>query len=208
VQVIVVAKAPVAGRVKTRLCPPCTPAEAAGLAEAALVDTLAAALASRADRVVLALDGSSGPWLPPGVSVIRQHGRDLADRLANAWDDVGGPAIQIGMDTPQVTSSLLDAACATLLEPRIDAVLGRAADGGWWAIGLLVPDPDVFRGVPMSRSDTGAQQARCLARLGYRVSPLPVLRDVDTFADALAVAAAAPRTSFAAVLERVRGVAA
>jgi glycosyltransferase A (GT-A) superfamily protein (DUF2064 family) len=208
VQVIVVAKAPVAGRVKTRLCPPCTPVEAAALAEAALVDTLAAARASDTQGVVLALDGAPGPWLPRGVSVIAQRGRSLADRLANAWVDVGGPAIQIGMDTPQVTASQLDAAGAALLEPGVDAVLGLAADGGWWAIGLRAPDPGVFCGVPMSRSDTGARQVRRLAGLGHRVSPLPVLRDVDTFSDALAVADAAPSTTFAAALERMRGVAA
>jgi glycosyltransferase A (GT-A) superfamily protein (DUF2064 family) len=208
VQVIVVAKAPVAGRVKTRLCPPCTPAEAARLAEAALVDTLAAARASCAERVVVALDGVPGPWLPPGVSVIEQRGHDLADRLTNAWEDVGGPAIQIGMDTPQITSSLLDSAGATLVERGTDAVLGLAADGGWWAIGLRAPVPGVFSGIRMSRCDTGVRQARRLAELGRRVRPLPVLRDVDTFCDALAVAHASPSTAFAAALRELTGVAA
>jgi glycosyltransferase A (GT-A) superfamily protein (DUF2064 family) len=206
--VMVVAKAPVAGRVKTRLCPPCSPAEAATLAAAALADTLDAACACNADRVVLALDGSPGPWLPPGVRVIPQRGHGLAERLANAWSDVGGPGVQLGMDTPQVSSALLDSAGAALLEQGTDAVLGRAVDGGWWAIGLRTPDTAVFACVRMSCSDTGAQQALRLAQLGLRSSELPVLRDVDTYGDALAVAAEAPDSGFAAALRQLRGVAA
>jgi rSAM/selenodomain-associated transferase 1 len=202
--VLVMAKAPVAGRVKTRLCPPCTDEEAAMLAAAALADTLCAARSSGADRVVLALDGPPGPWLPPGVHLIAQRGHGLADRLANAWADAGGPGIQIGMDTPQVTGTLLASAIATLDERGTDAVLGLAVDGGWWAIGLRAPRRAVFAGIRMSRSDTGSQQTRRLARLGLRVRELPMLRDVDTFADALAVAADAPGTLFAAALGTLR----
>jgi rSAM/selenodomain-associated transferase 1 len=207
-RIIVMAKAPVAGRVKTRLCPPCTPAQAAALAAASLADTLDAASASAADRVVLALDGEAGPWLPPGVHVVSQRGDDLAERLANAWSDVGGPAVQIGMDTPQVTPALLDSASAALLGAGTGAVLGLAVDGGWWAIGLRAPDPAVFDGIRMSRSDTGSQQARRLVELGLRVRTLPVLRDVDTFDDALAVARDAPQCRFAAVLHGLREAAA
>ena len=112
--IIVMAKAPVPGRVKTRLCPPCTAEEAALVAEAALVDTLAAALASSTDRVVLALDGRPGPWLPAGVDVVSQRGSGFGERLAAAWSEIGGPALQIGMDTPQVTPALLDLASAAL----------------------------------------------------------------------------------------------
>ena len=114
-QIIVMAKAPTPGRVKTRLCPPCTPGEAAVVAEAALVDTLTAALSSSAGRVVLVLDGEPGAWLPAGVDVVSQRGNGFDERLAAAWTDIGGPAVQIGMDTPQVTSALLDVAC-TMLE--------------------------------------------------------------------------------------------
>ncbi|HEY2637380.1 MAG TPA: glycosyltransferase, partial [Solirubrobacteraceae bacterium] len=79
------AKAPVAGLVKTRLCPPLSPEEAAAVAEAALADTLAAVGACRADRKIIALDGRPGPWLPEGFDVVPQTGRGLALRLANAW---------------------------------------------------------------------------------------------------------------------------
>src|SRR4051794_20542096 len=196
---IVIAKAPVPGRVKTRLCPPCTPRQAAALAEAALRDTLDAALRSRAARRVLALDGPPGPWLPPGFDVLPQRGDGLAERLANAFADISGPAFLVGMDTPQVEPRLLDAglsACA-----REDAVLGPAHDGGYWAIGLRAPDPAVFAGVPMSAAVTAAFQRARLERLGLSTVLLPALRDVDTFADAEAIARAAPRSRFAAALE-------
>src|SRR5215510_8302076 len=102
VDLIVLAKEPVAGRVKTRLCPPCTPTTAAALAAAALADTLAAGCASGADRVVLALDGEPGDWCPPGVTVVDQGTGSLASRLTAAWQHARGPALLIGMDTPQL----------------------------------------------------------------------------------------------------------
>jgi glycosyltransferase A (GT-A) superfamily protein (DUF2064 family) len=84
-----------------------------------------------------------------------------------------------------------------LHEGDVDAVLGLALDGGWWAIGMRPPDSDVFRGVPMSAVETGASQHRELIARGRNVEHLAVLRDVDTYADAAAVAAAAPHTRFA-----------
>jgi rSAM/selenodomain-associated transferase 1 len=197
VHVTVLAKAPVPGRVKTRLVPPYSPAEAAALAEAALADTLAAAVGSGADEVVVALDGRPGPWLPPGCRVVAQRGGGLDERLAAAWADAGGPGVQVGMDTPQLTSADLDAALAALADH--DAALGLAEDGGWWAIALRRPDERVFLGIPTSRGDTGVRQRRRLAALGLRVADLPVRRDVDHAADVAAVAALAPAGRFAAV---------
>jgi hypothetical protein len=197
---IVLAKQPVPGRVKTRLCPPCTPAEAATLAAAALADTLEAALASGARRVVLALDGRPGPWCPPGVEVVGQGAGPLDRRLTTAWAAAtSGPAVLIGMDTPQVTAADLDTALAALADH--DAVLGPATDGGWWALGLRRPHLRAFAGVPMSRADTGARQHERLTALGLRTVPLPVRTDVDTWDDAVAVAAGAPEGRFAAAVD-------
>ncbi len=69
---IVIAKAPVPGRVKTRLSPPFTSADSAALAEAALADTLETVLAAASGQPILALDGAPGNWLPPGFAVIPQ----------------------------------------------------------------------------------------------------------------------------------------
>jgi rSAM/selenodomain-associated transferase 1 len=196
---LVIAKAPVPGRVKTRLCPPCTPAEAAELAGAALADTLAAVARSRrARRRVLVLDGEPGGWIPFGFAVVPQRGGGLAERLAAAFADAGGPAFLIGMDTPQVTPALIDAGLAAL--ERADAVLGAALDGGYWGIGMRRPDPAAFRDVPMSAPATAAVQRARLAELHLRTAVLPPLRDVDAIADARAVAAEAPGGRFARVL--------
>lgn len=194
---VVLAKAPVPGQVKTRLCPPCTPEQAAALAEAALADTLAAVAAVGGRRVVV-LDGAPGPWLPAGVEVVPQRGGGLDERLAAAFEDVGGPALLVGMDTPQITPALLRTGLALLA--MADAVLGGAPDGGYWAIGLRRPDPALFLGVPMSVAETGAAQRARLAAAGLRVAGLPPLRDVDDIDDARAVAAHAPHGRFAATL--------
>jgi glycosyltransferase A (GT-A) superfamily protein (DUF2064 family) len=198
VNLLVVAKAPVAGRSKTRLCPPCTPVEAAALAEAALADTLdaVAALGGGGVHPVLALEGAPGPWLPAGFRVVPQRGRSLDERLANAWDDAGGPGLQIGMDTPQVTPALLAAALAALDRPGVGAVLGLADDGGWWALGLRRPDRRALLGVPMSTPGTGHAQRRRLDALSLSVTALPPLRDVDRMPDALAVAPTIPASRF------------
>jgi glycosyltransferase A (GT-A) superfamily protein (DUF2064 family) len=199
--VLVVAKEPVPGRVKTRLCPPLDPVEAARVAEAALADTLDAVARCGADRRVIALDGRPGPWLPAGIEVVPQVRGALGGRLAAAWRRAGGPGLQLGMDTPQVTPSLLDDALGRLVDgdPRT-ALLGPAEDGGWWALGLRQWSRGVFDGVPMSTAHTGARQADRLRSLGLAVTTLSVLRDIDTAADAVAVAATAPDTRTAGVV--------
>ncbi|WP_031161385.1 TIGR04282 family arsenosugar biosynthesis glycosyltransferase [Streptomyces durhamensis] len=194
---LVIAKEPLPGRVKTRLTPPFTPREAAQLAEAALADTLHAVVAAPATRRVLVLDGAPGPWLPPGFEVLPQCAGGLDERLADAFASCFGPALLIGMDTPQVTPELL-----TVDFADCDAYLGAAEDGGFWALGLAQPAPALLRGVPMSTPVTGAVQRERLLAAGLRVRELPRLRDVDTAADARAVAALAPHGRFAARLAR------
>ena len=189
---VVIAKEPLPGRVKTRLTPPFSPAGAAALAEAALADTLAAVAAAPARRRVLVLAGRPGPWLPPGFEVRAQVDGGLDERIAAALAEVDGPVLLVGMDTPQVTPELLAA------DPARDAWFGPADDGGFWALGLARPDPALVRGVPMSLADTGARQLDRLRAAGLDVGMLPPLRDVDTAADAAEVAAAAPGTRFAA----------
>ena len=202
---LVIAKAPVAGRVKTRLTPPCTPEQAAGLAAAALADTLAAVAAAggAGRRRVLALDGEPGPWIPPQFEVIPQRGEGFAMRLAAAFADVGQPALLVGMDTPQLSADLLEAGLAALEGADVDAVFGPALDGGYWAIGLRAADERVFAGVPMSVDETGAAQRASLEALGLCVADLPPLSDVDTIEDARAVAAAAPGTAFATAMTEI-----
>ena len=196
---LVIAKEPRPGRVKTRLTPPFTPEEASALAEASLVDTLHVLLATPARRRVLVLDGTPGPWLPPGFDVVPQCGGGLDERLAAAFAGCAGPALLIGMDTPQVTPALL-----TVDFADCDAYFGPAEDGGFWALGLADPDPALLRGVPMSTPTTGTVQRARLTAAGLRVRDLPPLRDVDTASDAELVAAEAPEGRFAKELARLR----
>ncbi|MGX1852428.1 TIGR04282 family arsenosugar biosynthesis glycosyltransferase [Streptomyces sp. NPDC055299] len=203
--VLVIAKEPVPGRVKTRLTPPYTPRQAAGLAEAALYDTLQAVRAMPARRRVVVLDGRPGSWLPAGFDVRPQCAGGLDERLAAAFAGSTGPTLLIGMDTPQVTPQLLAPALDIGAWDDCDAWFGAADDGGFWALGLAAPDPRLLRGVPMSTDRTGAAQRARLTAAGLRVRELPPLRDVDTAADAAQVAAAAPDGRFAATLARLTG---
>jgi uncharacterized protein len=204
---LIMAKSPVPGQVKTRLCPPLTAEEAAEVAAASLLDTLSAALATPGAVPVVALAGvvrreDVRDALAECV-VIPQRGWTFADRLAHAHADVarfGMPVLQIGMDTPQVTPSLLES-CAHF----DDAALGFALDGGWWALGLRDPRrAEVLRDVPMSRADTGVRTLEAL--LGLRVAILPTLSDVDTMVDARAVAAQVPQSRFATTLTEIAAV--
>ncbi|WP_406044495.1 DUF2064 domain-containing protein [Micromonospora sp. NBC_00898] len=206
---LVMAKAPVAGAVKTRLCPPATPVRAARIAAAALHDTLDAVRATPGVTPVLALggrladaeDAAALTAALTGWTVLPQRGDGLGDRLANAHADVaatwpGRPVLQIGMDTPQVTPARLDFAVRRLL--AADAVLGRAVDGGWWALGLRdARHAAALRDVPMSTARTGPRTMAALGDRGLRTAPLSVLRDVDEWPDALAVAAEVPDSRFA-----------
>lgn len=203
---LVLAKAPEPGRVKTRLCPPLDPAQAADLAAAALLDTLDAA----GPDAVVAITGdlgaaSRGSELRAslrGRTVLRQRGDGLGARIAAAHADAatarpGRAMLLIGMDTPQVGGRLA-AAAGVLAEPGVDAVLGPASDGGYWTLGLRRPsDATVIAQVPTSRADTGAATLAALRGAGLTVRLLAELSDVDTVTDAITVAAQAPAGRFA-----------
>ncbi len=208
---LVVAKAPVAGLAKTRLARVVGSSAAARLAAAALLDTLDAVLATPGTVPVVALTGDVAAAersaelavLLSRCTVIRQRGGDFAERLANAHADVaaefaGMPVFQIGMDTPQLRPEILTGALAALAQDGTDAVLGPAADGGWWGLGLRDPArAAALRAVPMSRGDTGMRTLLALRGAGLRVGRLPALSDVDTMPDALRVAGLAPDGRFA-----------
>ncbi|HEY7048049.1 MAG TPA: DUF2064 domain-containing protein [Jatrophihabitantaceae bacterium] len=201
---IVIAKAPVPGRVKTRLVPPLTYSQAADMARAALVDTVRVASRVPAGAHVIALDGRPGPWLPSGWRVVAQPGGDLDARLAAAFASArpDAPALLIGMDTPQIQADQL-----TAFDPaRYDAAFGPAADGGFWTLALREPAraAHVIPGVPMSMPNTGELQLSRLRAAGLDVQLLDELTDVDTIAAADEVARLAPASEFARTLAGLR----
>ena len=210
-RVLVMAKAPVAGRVKTRLGQDIGMDQAARLAAAALLDTIDACTSGfGADYCHLALDGDLTDAAAGGLirqslagwSVTGQRGDSFAARLVNAHADLAsaapGPVVQIGMDTPQVTPQLLAAVVATLLDEdsAADAVLGPAPDGGWWVLALRdAADAAALADVVMSARSTCEDTREALTTSGLRVITTTTLRDVDTVADADAVARTAPELS-------------
>jgi glycosyltransferase A (GT-A) superfamily protein (DUF2064 family) len=118
VTLAVIAKRPLPGAVKTRLTPPLSPVQAAGLAAAALSDTLAAVAAvPGAVRRVLVIDRPGVP-LPAGFELLRQRGAGLDERLANAFGEIGGPAVIVGMDTPRSTAATGRSGCGAPIRPR------------------------------------------------------------------------------------------
>jgi len=167
------------------------------VAAAALADTLDTVTTTPATARVLVVDGDHPA--PAGWARTAQRGGSLGERLTHAYADTRRPGVAsllIGMDTPQVSPALLDEATDRLSADEIDAVLGYAEDGGWWALGLRDPrHAEVLRDVPTSTAQTGACTLAALRSRGLRVAHLPVLRDVDTAADAHAVAALCPAGS-------------
>lgn len=221
---LVLAKAPVPGEVKTRLCPPATPDQAARIAAAAFLDTLDAVLAVPDVMPVVALAGDlslavSGDALSArlrATTVVPQRGTTLGQRIAAAHADAAAvagqcPVLQIGMDTPQADAGLLSH-CIDLLDGvgaapgvgaalGVDAALGMATDGGWWVLGVRRPElAELIAGIPMSRSDTGLRTLAALRTAGCQVVRLPELSDVDTWEDAVAVARGVPGGRFAAAV--------
>jgi uncharacterized protein len=203
-QLLVLAKEPLAGLVKTRLSPALTPGQAAAVARAALRDTLAAVAGVLVLRCTVVLDGSPVYCVPPGFAVLPQRAGSLNERLDGAFQDAHRalpvPMLLLGMDTPQVSGTLLTAAVQQLLAPGAAAVLGETDDGGWWALGLHRPLAGAFDGVPMSTDRAGAVQRQRLAALGAPPSALPRLRDIDLLEDLVAVAATMPASTHLARL--------
>lgn len=218
VGVLVVAKAPVPGLVKTRLMAQFSAEDAAALASAALLDTLDTALSVPGSSVVVSLAGVIDDAVGADdlrerlsrTTVMEQHGDTLGDRLDRAHRDavaaIGDDAVvmQVGMDTPHLTVEHLQAGIDAVAAGG-GAALGHAADGGWWGLALRgAQGSDALPGVPMSRDDTGVNTAQALRAAGLVVHRLPDLSDVDHPEDVLAAAAlCAPSSAFARLAARL-----
>lgn len=215
VTLLVVAKAPVPGRAKTRLAVTVGDQVAAELAAAALLDTLDAVADAPVVARVVAFTGELDDAVGAAeirhrltsFTVIPQRGNTFADRLANAHADTadGYPILQIGMDTPQVSAELLVNCGRRLCESP--AVLGFARDGGWWALGVRTPESAAcLRRVPMSQSDTGALTLKALNANGVEVSMLEELADFDVVDDVAAVRESCRSNSRFALATRAAGL--
>ncbi len=187
---IMVAKEPVPGLTKTRLCPPFTPVGAAGLYCCLLLDTLA--LMSRvevADHTIAYTPDKAQPYFeklaPNGFRLVPQQGADLGERLANALRyhfELGFQRVVImNSDGPTLPLACLEEAFSEL--DRADITLGPSHDGGYYLIGMKRLYPELFQGIAWSTERVIPQTLAACHRLGLTVHQLPEWYDVDTEAD-------------------------
>jgi hypothetical protein len=191
--IVVMAKAPRSGEVKTRLSPPLSPGECAALAAcffadvtmaaAALVPTLFVAYSPAGGRDVLA------SLLPSRVAArwLEQRGADLGERLAAATGEVFargfGPIVVVGTDSPTLPPEHVAAAIRALEAGEADVTLGPADDGGYYLVGLRRTAPRLFERVEWGTPRVYEQTARNARALSLRLAELPRWYDVDTPAD-------------------------
>lgn len=182
-RIVIFAKAPVAGQVKTRLIPALGAEAAADLAAAMLDATCREALAAGVGPVELCLathpDWTGRP--PDGVEATDQGEGDLGERLWRAARRAGTPLLLIGTDCPQLDRQRLRTAAQRLRDH--DALLHPAADGGYALLGLNRLDPALFEAMPWSTDAVAAETIARIAALGWSVHIGETLRDIDEPAD-------------------------
>jgi hypothetical protein len=182
-RVVIFAKAPVPGQVKTRLIPVLGEEGAAALAQQMLLDTCREALAANVGPVELCLSGSFG-GVPKGIEVSDQGGGDLGQRLARAVKRVaetGKAAIFIGTDCPELDFLRLRKAARDL--DHHDAVVHPTFDGGYALLGLNQYEPSIFSGIKWSSRSVAADTIARIRALGWSLHIGDTLRDVDEPAD-------------------------
>ena len=198
--VVIFAKAPVPGEVKTRLCPPLTGDEAATLHGSFVIDMLertklaAAKLKLPIDRYLACAPSSTLVFFKimeerQSVKLLDQVGDDLGARMHGAFETLFGKGYKqvliVGSDIPTLPLDYYKKALA-LLDTN-DLVLGPAEDGGYYLIGLKQPRPELFTGIAWSTDLVLATTQEKAAGLGLKTALLPPWRDVDTIADLTAL---------------------
>jgi uncharacterized protein len=184
--IIIMAKVPIAGTVKTRLQPFFTPNESAELATAFLRDTVNKAKAVTKD-VIIAYSPNDREYqlqklLRNEVSMIPQIGGALGERIVSAFESVFlqtfDCVLMIGTDSPSISTSLLITAFESL--ENYDSVIGETLDGGFYLVGLKRMMPAIFGRVEWSSPRTFSQTIENIGKLGLSVFELPILYDIDT----------------------------
>ncbi len=198
---VIFAKAPIPGQVKTRLCPPLSPDEAASLHGSMVLDVLERSkgdsrgsrkpsTSQAFDRFLACAPSADHVFFKilkdrEGVELIDQPGEDLGARMDQVSRLVFTKGYQrvvmVGTDSPSLPASIY-AEAFTLLSDH-DLVLGPALDGGYYLIGLTRPVPELFTGVPWSTDQVCAITKGRAETLGLNIALLPTWRDLDTIED-------------------------
>ena len=187
----VMGRAPVPGRVKTRLCPPLDPEQAAGFYECVMRDVLdELASSTRWDTWVSYAERSRDYFqqLPDcGVALLPQRGASLGERMHAVFVDlchVGyRQVILVGSDIPTLKAASVRKACDFLQQGRSDIVLGPADDGGYYLIGLGRPEQRLFSGITWSTASVLEQTLARARQLELGVHMVPGTYDIDLASD-------------------------
>ena len=191
---VVVAKEPVPGKVKTRLFPELSPAVAADLYRCFLHDRIQeVSTLNEVDRAIaytpedaretfitLALDG---------FELFAQQGKHLGERLNNIFLEKlsqGYKAVSIvDSDSPDLPKSLIKESFELLLSKRVEVVFGPCHDGGYYLVGMRKPHPELFRNIPWSTENVLSVTLEKARKMGLNVKLLSTWNDLDTFKDLL-----------------------
>lgn len=193
---VIFAKAPIPGQVKTRLCPPLTPDEAATLHGSFVLDTLERTktavmkLKLPIDRYLACAPSSAHVFFRimeerQSVKLIDQAGDDLGARMNQAFTSLFAQGyrqvVLIGTDVPTLPLHHFTQALTSL--ENHDLVLGPALDGGYYLIGLKRPIPELFANIPWSTDQVLRLTQEKASAIGLKASLIQPWRDVDTIAD-------------------------
>jgi hypothetical protein len=205
VALAVMAKVPVAGQVKTRLCPPLAAAAAAMLARCFLLDRLQQLGEVPDGDTLIAFapkerEAEMRDLAPAGIRLISQEGADLGARLDRLLTDLLAEgyagAIAVDADSPTLPTAYLRRACAVIRDAAVDAVVGPCEDGGYYLIGLRAPAPALFTDMPWSTAMVTEETLARARRLGLRLALLPSWFDVDRGEDLARLQAPGPPEAF------------
>jgi len=188
--IVIMAKAPVPNKVKTRLTPPLGPFEASRLYHSFLLDKVEQVKTFEEASLFMAYTPRSSESffrsiIPPGFSLISQAGKDLGERLTNVSRDVfalgASKVLMLDSDTPNLPINHIREGLARLDE--VDVVLGPCDDGGYYLIGMRSFIPEIFREIPWSTALVTEVTTKKVQTLGLTFSMLPGWYDVDTGKD-------------------------
>jgi rSAM/selenodomain-associated transferase 1 len=203
VTVLVVAKAPLPGRAKTRLVPPLSAEQAADLQRALLLDTLDSCRAEGFEPAVLCAEEEAAALheaIGTGTRLVAQEGRGLADalRLGMRRHLQHGPVAIVSSDIPGLPPGSLGDAFAALVDGA-DVVLGPARDGGYWLVAMREPRDAPFEDIPWSTPTVYDTTCRRCREADLTLATVEPWRDVDTAVDLAALLSTAdglpaPRT--------------
>ena len=189
---VIVAKQPVPGRVKTRLFPKFSPEAAADLYRCFLQDRIQEVISfNGVDRAIAYTPEDAKETFvsltSDGFELFAQQGKHLGERLNNIFLEKLSQGYEVvsivDSDSPDLPKTLINESFELLLSRQADIVLGPCYDGGYYLVGMRKPHPELFRNIPWSTENVLSVTLERARRLGLNVKLLSIWNDLDTFED-------------------------